>query len=191
MLQYFQEGIAHITDLDGYDHMLYLAALCAPFTLKEWKTAALLATAFTVGHSLALFLASLDIVRFRSDIIEALIPVTIILTCVITLFDRNYRNRVEPKQFVITTAFGLIHGMGFSTYFRMLADESGQFIQSLLLFNLGVEAGQLIIIIILLVVSSLLTQVFRTFDLKKYSSILSILIAAVAAYLLISKIIGD
>ena len=64
MGNYFVDGILHITDVEGYDHMLFLLAMCAPFTFKDWKQVAILATAFTLGHSISLALAALDVIRF-------------------------------------------------------------------------------------------------------------------------------
>ena len=191
MFQYFLEGIAHITDFEGYDHMLYLAAICAPYALRHVKLVVLLATAFTVGHSLALFLAATDVIRFRSDMIETLIPLTIIVTCLLSILQIRKNNHAGWMQYAVTTIFGLIHGMGFSSYFRMISNESGEFIQSLLLFNLGVEAGQLVIVAVLLAFASLVIQVFRLTDQKKYSVILSVLVIIVASRLFIGKILDQ
>jgi hypothetical protein len=191
MIKYFLEGVGHITDFGGYDHMLYLAALCAPYTLKNWKKVVLLATAFTAGHSLALFLAATDIIRFSSDLIETLIPLTIILTCLLSFMHDTTGARTGFTQYVVTTGFGLIHGMGFSSYFRMIANESGEFIKSLLLFNLGVEAGQLLIVAVLLCFASLVTGVVLPGSQKKYALVLSIGVLIVSSYLFIVKMIGE
>jgi hypothetical protein len=191
MIQYFLEGVGHITDFGGYDHMLYLAALCAPFTLRNWKKVVLLATAFTAGHSVALFLAATDYIRFSSDLIETLIPLTIMLTCLLSFAHDSLGARTGTIQYAVTAGFGLIHGMGFSSYFRMIANESGEFIQSLLLFNLGVEVGQLLIVAILLCFASLVTGVVLPGSEKKYAIFLSIGVLIVSSYLFIIKIIGE
>jgi uncharacterized membrane-anchored protein YitT (DUF2179 family) len=191
MIQYFTEGIAHITDFEGYDHMLYLAALCAPFALKQWKKVVLLATAFTAGHSIALILSALDILRFRSDLIETLIPATIMATALLNILKKSTSNPNSILPYIITILFGLIHGMGFSTYFRIIADDGTDFVMSLLLFNLGVETGQLIIISVLLTASTLLTNTLNLISQKRYVMALSIAAFGVALWLFIGKIIGE
>lgn len=191
MIQYFIEGIAHITDFEGYDHMLYLAALCAPFVLKQWKPVVLMATAFTIGHSVALILSAFDILRFRSDLIETLIPATIMATALLNIVPRNKTGSRDIIPYIITILFGLIHGMGFSTYFRIIANEGSDFVMSLLLFNLGVEAGQLIIVAALLLVSSLLTTTLGLISQKKYTLVLSVVVFALALLLFLGKIMGE
>jgi hypothetical protein len=154
---FFIDGILHITDIEGYDHMLFLLALCAPFTFKQWKPVALLATAFTLGHSISLVLASLDIVRFSSDLIEFLIPVTIVLTASFNLISIPSSTSISVYRYISAAAFGIIHGMGFSSFFRMISNEGESFIAQLFLFNLGVEAGQLIIVAAILSCVALIT----------------------------------
>jgi hypothetical protein len=148
--QFFFQGIQHITDIDGYDHMLFLAALCAPFTLKQWKPVLFLATAFTVGHSISLALAVLDIIHFDRDLIELLIAITILITALSNIFIPK-KSDVSVWYYVLTAGFGLIHGMGFSGFFRMISDDTSSLVGQLFLFNLGVEVGQVIIIFIFLI----------------------------------------
>jgi hypothetical protein len=145
MTNYFFDGILHITDADGYDHMLFLLAMCAPFTFREWKPVAILATAFTVGHSISLALAAYDIIRFSSNIIEFLIPLTIIITATFN-FSTGISPRISRLRYASAIVFGIIHGMGFSSFFRMISVDGERFIYQLAQFNLGVEAGQLLIL---------------------------------------------
>lgn len=142
-LIYLQLGFRHILDLDGYDHLLFLLALCAPYVLNQWKKIILLATGFTIGHSLTLVLAVLNVLIVSSDIIEFLIPLTIFITAVLNLF-RNNENKANAYAFA--TGFGLIHGMGFSNYFRALLRGSDNILLPLFSFNLGVELGQVVIV---------------------------------------------
>jgi hypothetical protein len=145
MGNFFTDGIMHITDIEGYDHMLFLLAMCAPFTFKEWKPVAILATAFTVGHSISLALAAFDVIRFSSGLIEFLIPVTILATSIFN-WQAGASPTVSIYRYLSAAIFGIIHGMGFSSFFRMISGESDGFITQLLLFNLGVEVGQLLIL---------------------------------------------
>ena len=146
MSDFFLDGILHITDLEGYDHMLFLLALCAPFTFREWKKVVLLATAFTLGHSISLALAATDAVRFSSSLIEFCIPITILLTAGFHFARKQPVVNVQPISYAITSLFGIIHGLGFSGYFRMISSEGESFLGQLFMFNLGVEVGQLIIL---------------------------------------------
>ncbi len=156
---YFEEGWQHIADLGGYDHILFIMALCAVYTLKDWKKVLILVTAFTAGHSVTLALSVLNIVRVSTDLIEFLIPVTIVLTALGNVF----RNGKEPGRvkwnYLLALFFGLIHGMGFSNYLRSMLGSQSDILQPLLAFNLGLEFGQLIIVTIVLMLSQLIVSV--------------------------------
>ena len=157
-------GIRHITDFAGYDHMLYLVALAAWADLKSVWRILLLATAFTIGHSITLALAGLNLVRPNSTWIEFLIPVSILFTA---LYNSRRtltatRRSTEPKPrfdllgYAVTVGFGLIHGLGFSSFFRMTRDSAGSLVMGLLKFNLGVELGQILILLVFLALASFL-----------------------------------
>lgn len=151
---YFQLGLEHILDINGYDHILFVLALCATFQLSEWKKIAFLVTAFTIGHSLTLALAALDKISFNPNTIEILIPVTIILTGLVNIFMKEKKgNKLLRLKYFITFIFGLIHGLGFSNYFRALLSKASDVVKPLFLFNLGVEVGQLIIVAIAIILS--------------------------------------
>ena len=149
-------GITHITDWKGYDHMLYLLALVARYDLRHAGKAALLATAFTIGHSLTLAVASLDLFRVPGKWVEFLIPVTILVTALANLRPGTTGGRLQRGAYVMAAGFGLIHGLGFSSFFRISRDETAGFIGGLFRFNLGVEIGQLVIVVAMLAVASLL-----------------------------------
>jgi hypothetical protein len=157
MAVFFTDGISHITDIEGYDHMLFLLAMCAPFTFKDWKPVAILATSFTVGHSISLALAAFDVIRFSSGLIEFLIPVTILATSIFNLLD-SASPSVSIYRYSSAAIFGIIHGMGFSSFFRMISGESEGFVSQLFLFNLGVEVGQLLILTAILSVVAIITR---------------------------------
>ncbi|MFC0185823.1 HupE/UreJ family protein [Pseudarcicella hirudinis] len=116
---YLQLGFQHITDIKGYDHILFVVALCAIYKLSDWKKVAILVTAFTIGHSVTLALSTLDIISYRSEIIEFLIPITIFITCLVNFFFKSDQKRKPVKapssrsRYVLAMSFGLIHGMGF------------------------------------------------------------------------------
>jgi HupE / UreJ protein len=163
---YLPLGFQHITDLKGYDHILFVVALCAVFRLKDWKKVAILITAFTIGHSVTLALATLNIITYSTKLIELLIPITIVLTCIINFFHKSaeYSLDVEKPSYFrypVAMLFGLIHGMGFSNYLRSLLGTEQSIWQPLLAFNIGLELGQLVIVVIVLIISSLLLDILR------------------------------
>ena len=163
---YLSLGFKHITDFKGYDHIIFVMALCAIYRLKDWRKVAFLITAFTIGHSITLALATLNIITYSTKLIELLIPITIILTCLINFFHKSaqYTYETEKSSFFrypVAMLFGLIHGMGFSSYLKSLLGREQSIWQPLLSFNLGLEVGQLLIVVIVLVISSLMLDIFR------------------------------
>ena len=160
---YIKLGFQHISDLAGYDHILFLLALCAVYSIDQWRRLFILVTAFTVGHSITLALSSFGWVVIPSHIIEFLIPVTILITAI--------RNVAVPASdqltddqgnmtghYLVALCFGFIHGMGFSNYFRALMMDSSSITIPLLGFNLGIEIGQLLVVSIIVIVASLVVK---------------------------------
>lgn len=149
---YLELGFNHILDINGYDHILFLVALCAIYRWDQWRRIIILVTAFTLGHSLTLALASLNVVTISSKVVEFLIPVTILMTAIFNL--SKWSKTVDIKaHYSIAAIFGLIHGMGFSGFFRSLVMEDESFVQGLLAFNIGVEFGQVLIVGIIMMVN--------------------------------------
>lgn len=189
MQNFLKDGLMHITDFEGYDHMLFLLALTAPFSFKEWKQVVLLATAFTLGHSVSLGLAASDAIRFSSDLIETLIPITIVLTALGNLIPvgPNPSTQSVWLRYTAAIAFGLIHGMGFSSYFRMISGDGESFIRELFLFNLGVELGQIMIVLCILTIVAIARRVFSTHE-RAIALALSSVALLLASVLTIDKI---
>ncbi len=158
---YFTLGIEHITDLDGYDHMLFIAVLMAPYLAKHLKNIFWLVTAFTLGHSITLLLATLKIIPINGDLIELLIPITILITAIGNLFSTQTSIDNKRLNYVLALLFGLIHGMGFSNYFQALLGKESSILKPLLAFNLGVEAGQILIVILLLLIQFVLLSLLK------------------------------
>jgi hydrogenase/urease accessory protein HupE len=187
---YLELGFTHILDLAAYDHLLFIISLFAIFTLKEWKHAFWLVTAFTVGHSITLILAALDKVVFPFDIIEFLIPLTILLTSLHNLWFA-YKNKLEAKskknaQYIMASCFGLIHGSGFSNQFKsiLMPDEGKkELIIQLLGFNVGIEVAQIAIVLVLIVLASLIQNTLK-FSKKSWVITLSIIAAIISLNLL-------
>lgn len=146
---YFQLGCEHILDWRyGYDHILFVIALCAVYVVRDWKRILILVTAFTIGHSITLALAGLRVIAVNAELIEFLIPLTILLTAIANLFHSEQRITGSNihLNYLLAAGFGLIHGMGFSNFFRELTGNADQVVSLLLPFNLGLEFGQIVIV---------------------------------------------
>ncbi len=151
--EYLQLGFDHILDIEGYDHILYVLTLCAIYTYKSWKKIIVLVTAFTIGHCITLVLAGLGIISFPPKLIEMLIPITIILTGLSNIFQSKNQKINHKLVYSLPLLFGLIHGMGFSSFFRALLGRDQNIVSALLPFNIGVELGQLIIVFVAMILS--------------------------------------
>lgn len=187
---YFGLGKDHILDYaNGYDHILFVVALCAIYLVRDWKKILILVTAFTIGHSITLALATLDIISVHSKFIEFLIPLTIFITSFSNLFRKESsidHGRIQIN-YVFALFFGLIHGLGFSNFLRSLLGKESKIISPLLAFNLGLELGQIIVVILFLAMA------FITVDLLKVSRrdlklVLSSAIAGIALVLLKDRV---
>jgi hypothetical protein len=139
-------GFRHITDPRGADHILFLLALAAIYRFRDWRECVWVVTAFTVGHSITLALAVSGALVLPSAIIEFLIPVTIVVTALENLIVRDRSTAIWGRRYrpLFAAVFGLVHGAGFANYLRSLFVD--RIAVPLLGFNLGLEAGQLIVI---------------------------------------------
>ena len=164
---YFSLGLHHIADPQAYDHIVFIIALCAIYRLAEWRRVVVLVTAFTIGHSITLAMAALKIVTPQYDLIEMLIPITICITAIYNVVKpesadeaKTFSKSVNVNYF-FALIFGLIHGLGFSNYFKELLGTEADIVQPLFAFNVGIEAGQLMIVGCILVMSFLAFNVFN------------------------------
>lgn len=145
---YLQLGFEHISNLAGFDHILFLVALCAVYRISQWRSLIVLVTAFTIGHSVTLALSSFGTVIIPSSIIEFLIPTTILLTGIHNVVSRQWTENAPRmgQNYAMALFFGFIHGMGFSNYFRALLMSDESIALPLLAFNIGIELGQLLVV---------------------------------------------
>lgn len=155
---YFGPGWEHIISRKALDHQLFIIALAAIYMLKDWKQVLVLVTAFTIGHSLTLALSALDIIRFSSTWVEFLIPCTIIITAVSNLFQKNFTSKSIRINYFLALFFGLIHGMAFSNYIRFSMVDGQSLAWGLFGFNVGLEAGQLVVVLAILLLSQLVVS---------------------------------
>ena len=152
---YFRFGWYHIISRDAFDHLLFVLALSAIYLVGNWKQVLILVTAFTIGHSLTLALSVYDLVRVSSGWVEFLIPCTIIVTALFNFFLRDYQPRSLRLNYFLALFFGLIHGLGFANTIRFTLMGSGSIGWSLFGFNIGLEAGQIVVVTVILLASYL------------------------------------
>lgn len=155
---YFGLGWEHIISKDALDHQLFIAALAAIYLLKDWKQVLILVTAFTIGHSLTLALSVSDIFRLPSGLVEFLIPVTIVITAFSNLFQKTFTARSIRINYFLALFFGLIHGMGFANSIRFIMAEDQNLGWSLFGFNVGLEAGQVVVVLLLLLLAHVIVN---------------------------------
>lgn len=184
---WFSIGMEHILSLEGYDHILFVSLLAVSFPPTEWKKLLGLITAFTLGHSLSLALGALDIIRVKQSITEPLIALTILLSALRLYFaGENHPNRVKAFYLIIC-CFGWIHGMGFSYALNTLLPAGDSLLKPLLLFNLGLEAGQVIVVALVLIPLIILLQQPRiSFTLIQKT--IAVLSGVLALYLCVERL---
>ena len=181
---YFNLGISHITDLLSYDHILFLIALSATYSFDKWKQITLLITAFTIGHSLSLVLSVFEFINLPSSLIEFLIATTILITGLSNLLLKGNTKNIKFK-YTIALIFGLIHGLGFSSYFKELIGINN-IIKPLFYFNLGIETGKLLIVSIFLFLNFIYFKGLN-FKMNYWNYIFSGVAICISIYLMIDR----
>lgn len=186
---YVNMGINHVLDIKGYDHVLFLLALISPYAFKDWKRILFLVSIFTVGHTLALVLSVYNVVSVKASLVEFLIPVTILITALFALFTAGKTTKKESVTFVVgvTLFFGLIHGLGFSNYFKtIMIGTPSEKVLPLMEFALGIEVAQLIVVMIGLVLAYV-AQAFFKFSKREWGLIIASFIIGVVVPMLIEN----
>lgn len=180
---YLRMGFEHMLDWRAYDHLLFLAVLCAPYPPARWRELLVLVTAFTAGHSASLALATLGWIRLDNDLVEYLILATIAATAAGNL---AIAARVDPalapggpvatpagrafpaslrtarSRYLAAALFGVVHGLGFSTFLRLALGAERSLFLPLLSFNVGLELAQVAAVGVLLACSLAAAKLLRT-----------------------------
>ena len=191
---WFSTGTQHILDWNGYDHILYVIALCLLFSVKEWKKLLYLITAFTLGHSLTLAVSTLNIINIKQNYIEVLIPITIMATCLLNIKNRRFyivnqgiKDINYRFNYTLALIFGFIHGMGFSYVLKSMLGKETSIVLPLLSFNLGLEIGQLLIVALMLLISLFLVR-FTRIKKSNYIFFISSAIFGIAFLLFVQRL---
>lgn len=186
---YFKVGLTHVLDIHAYDHVLFLIALMIPYAFKDWKRVFLLISLFTLGHTLSLLLSVFGVVSIKISLVEFLIPITILVTAVFHLFTAGKSSKNESITFVaiITLFFGIIHGLGFSNYFKtILPGKATDKLLPLLEFALGIETAQIIVVFVVLVIAYIVQTFFR-FSKRDWALVMSAFIIGVVLPMIVGN----
>ena len=186
---YFEIGLRHVLDIKAYDHVLFLVALTVPYAFKDWKRVLLLVSLFTVGHTLALLLSVFGFVVIKVNLVEFLIPITILITAFFHLFTAGKSSKNDSISVIafITLFFGIIHGLGFSNYFKtILPGNATAKLIPLLEFALGIEAAQLSAVFVVLIVSYVVQTFFR-FSKRDWTLVMAAFVIGVVLPMILSS----
>jgi hypothetical protein len=177
---WFGTGMEHILDVNGYDHILFVSLLTLTFPLREWKKLLVLVTAFTVGHSVSLALSVSGTIRLHQPLVEFLIALSIFISAGYNLaYYKNSQPKTRALIYLLVVCFGLVHGLGFSYLLKSMLGTGQPMVLPLLYFNLGLELGQLVIVLFVLLFSLLLTVLFKIpFHIYKLITVCSIALIA-------------
>ena len=186
---FLKEGLFHVVDWKAYDHILFLIALAVVYDFKNWKSLLWLVTLFTIGHSLTLVLAAYKVIIVSAKWIEFLIPLTIIITALVNIFyGKNTAKQTKSNtNLIFVLFFGLIHGLGFSGHFHKIVGTTQNKFLSLLEFALGIEIGQIIIVIAILSLGFVVQKVFR-YSKKEWILIISSFVIGVTLPMFVGRI---
>ncbi|MGG9963445.1 HupE/UreJ family protein [Ferruginibacter sp. SUN106] len=158
---YLKLGWEHIISWDALDHILFVLALSAIYLLSNWKQVLVLVTAFTIGHSLTLALSVYKIVTVNDNWVEFLIPCTIVATAVFNFLQKDFTPKSLRLNYFLALFFGLIHGLGFANYIRYMMAKDQSMGWSLFAFNFGLELGQVVVVLCILMLSFLVVNTLK------------------------------
>tara|TARA_B110000008_G_scaffold107517_1_gene110555 strand:+ start:51643 stop:52224 length:582 start_codon:yes stop_codon:yes gene_type:complete len=188
LILYFKLGLSHVLNLAAYDHILFLIVLTVIFNFRQWKKVLWLLTFFTIGHTLTLALAAFDIISLRVNVVEFLIPVTICFTGLFNILKATDASLGKVKlTLFFALSFGLVHGLGFSNYFKIMIGKEEDKILPLLEFALGIELAQIIIVFCVLVFGMLLQNLFKVSK-RDWILVCSALVIGITIPMIINRI---
>ncbi len=147
---YFKIGWFHIMSTAATDHLFFIAVLAIIYSFADWRKVLVLITAFTIGHAITLFLSVLELINLNIDWVEFLIPCTILVTAMMNLLFQKQQVASHAIQYGMALGFGLIHGLGYANYIRMILSADQQLLWGLFSFNIGLEAGQIVVVCLVL-----------------------------------------
>nr|BFF38995.1 HupE/UreJ family protein [Tenacibaculum mesophilum] len=187
---YFKMGLFHVLDFKAYDHILFLIVLAVVYQFKQWTKVLWLITLFTIGHSITLALSAYGILNVRADLIEFLIPLTIFITGLMNVLTAKKASvGKENQNLFFALFFGLIHGLGFSNYFKIMIGKTSDKFLPLLEFALGVEVAQIIIVLGILLIGALVQSIFSV-NRRDWILIMSSIVIGFALQMMFDRVFG-
>jgi len=183
---YFKVGWTHILSWDATDHIYFITSLAIIYTFLDWKKVLVLVTAFTIGHAITLYLSALDLFRFNIEWVEFAIPCTIVLTAASNLFLRPEVKTKGVLQYLMALGFGLVHGMGYANYIRMMLSNNQDLPWNLFSFNIGLEMGQILVVILVLCIQWVLTK-YKLINTRMLTIIVSSMVLIVSLLLALER----
>lgn len=183
---YFNLGWHHILSWDALDHLYFIAALSVVYQFKHWRQVLVLVTAFTVGHAITLFLGGMDIVRLDDQLVEFAIPCTILISSLVNLRKQSQAQSTSKLQYMLALFFGLVHGLGYANTIRFLIAKDQSAVWSLFAFNVGLEFGQIFVVLLVLILG-VLAVFSKMFNNREWVIAFSSLILGLALKLTIER----
>ncbi len=185
---YFKMGLNHVLDFTAYDHILFLIVLAVVFSFYEVKKVLWLVTLFTLGHSLTLALSAYEVLKIRVAIIEFLIPLTIFITGAVNIYNSSKRSTKKDNiNLIFALLFGLIHGLGFSNYFKMMVGQEESKLFPLIEFALGIEIAQIIIVVGILIMGALIKNHLKVSK-RDWILVLSSIVIGFAIQMMVERV---
>jgi hypothetical protein len=183
---YFKIGWEHIINWSAIDHIFFIAVLAAIYMLKDWKQVLVLVTAFTVGHAITLVLSAKNIIEVNDRLVEFLIPCTIVITAVSNLFLKTFTPRSIRINYFLALFFGLIHGLAFAQTLKWLLAVDQSFWTAWLSFSVGLELGQILIVLLILLLAQILVG-FLKLNRHYWVTGISVVVLALALQMAIQR----
>ena len=184
---YFGLGWHHIISTDALDHILFIVALAVIYRLEDWRKVVILVTAFTIGHFLTLILSVTDLIRANPEWVEFLIPLTIVITAMYNLLNANLQPPPATSPYALALVFGLVHGLGYANAIRFVLVEEQSLGWSLFAFNLGLEIGQIVVVLAALIIGEGVLR-FTPLQRRYWVVIVSSIVILVAMNMVIDRI---
>jgi hypothetical protein len=186
---WFSTGVEHITDWGGYDHILFVALITLAYCFDTWKKLALMITAFTVGHSISLAISVVSHFEINTELVEFLIAFSILITSIYHLWNIKKKQKEQSNfLYFVVIFFGLIHGMGFSFLLKAMLGKEESVAMPLLYFNLGLEVGQLLIVLGVVILNMSMAFLFKV-PFQLYKLILVSIIGLIALKISVERLI--
>ena len=187
-LKFLELGLYHIVSFSSYDHILFLVVLSVPYVFKDWKRLLILVSFFTLGHTLSLLLGVYGIINLKVNVVEWLIPFTIILMALYNVFSAGKSSKHSNPVIIVCLVlfFGLIHGLGFANAFVSVVRSDESTLLSIIEFAFGLELGQFVIVFCVLFFGFMGQTIFR-FSIRDWIMVLSAVVIGLMLPLILNS----